>query len=94
MTDRKTTSGEVFNLANWEVAMANHNATALGRFIFSEMEVIRVKKLFAPYSKADLRRFWDQVGDDSFYGGPEGSFDCADIHFYMNLTDDGSYCAV
>lgn len=47
-----------------------------------------------PYSIADLRRFWDNIGDDSFYTGPEGEFDCADIHRVMNEKGDGIYCAV
>jgi hypothetical protein len=42
-----------------------------------------------------LRRMWDEVSDDdSFYDGPEGSFDCADIHMVLNLKGDGAYCAV
>lgn len=54
----------------------------------------RLAKMFGRYGKEDMRRFWDEIGDDSFYHGPEGSFDCADIHGYMNMTGDGSYCAV
>lgn len=41
-----------------------------------------------------LRRFWDEVGDNSFYEGPEGEFDCADIHRVLNEKGDGYYCAV
>jgi len=48
-----------------------------------------------PYSIADLRRFWDEVSDEtSFYEGPEGLFDCADIHTVLNEKGDGYYCAV
>jgi len=48
-----------------------------------------------PYSIADLRRFWDEVSDEtSFYEGPEGMFDCADIHTVLNEKGDGYYCAV
>lgn len=43
----------------------------------------------------NLRRFWDNVSDiDSYYDGPEGSFDCADIHRILNEKGDGHYCAV
>ena len=45
-------------------------------------------------SVQDLRRMWDAVGDDSFYHGPEGSFDCAEIHRVLNEKGDGRYCAV
>lgn len=41
-----------------------------------------------------LRRFWDEVGDNSFYEGPEGKFDCSDIHRVLNERGDGAYCAV
>ena len=55
----------------------------------------RLAKLFAGKSKADMRRFWDEVSDhDIFYHGPEGDFDCADIHAYLNMLGDGQYCAV
>ena len=38
---------------------------------------------------------WDAIGDDSFYHAPDGaSFDCVDIHSYMNMLGDGAYCAV
>lgn len=37
---------------------------------------------------------WDEIGDDSFYHGPEGNFDCVDIHSYLNMLGDGEYCAV
>ena len=46
------------------------------------------------FSISDLRRFWDEVGDNSFYEGPEGMFDCADIHWVLNEKGDGQYCAV
>lgn len=46
------------------------------------------------YDIPTLRRMWDEIGDDSFYTGPEGSFDCADIHRVMNAKGDGVYCAV
>lgn len=47
------------------------------------------------FSIDDLRRFWDGVSDDtSFYEGPEGSFDVADIHRVLNEKGDGYYCAV
>ncbi len=49
----------------------------------------RIRNLFAGRSRADVRRFWDQIGDDSFYHGPEGDFDC-----YLNMIGDGDYCAV
>lgn len=54
----------------------------------------RLRRIFRGRSKEDMRRFWDEVGDDSFYHGPEGDFDCADIHGYMNIIGDGAYCAV
>lgn len=54
----------------------------------------RLARMFAGRSKEDMRRFWDEIGDDSFYHGPEGTFDCADIHSYMNMIGDGAYCAV
>lgn len=41
-----------------------------------------------------LRRLWDEVGEDSFYTGPEGSYDCADIHLALNLKGDGLYCCI
>jgi hypothetical protein len=69
-------------------------AQAFGDMIRAELEVQRVKEMFRGFSKDDMRKFWDGVGDDSFYSGPEGEFDCADIHFFMNLSGDGSYCAV
>lgn len=57
-------------------------------------ERLRLHRMFKGMSLTDLRRVWDNVGDDSFYTGPEGSFDCADIHGYMNMLGDGAYCAV
>lgn len=58
-------------------------------------ERLRLAKLFAGKTREDMRRFWDGISDyDSFYHGPEGDFDCADIHGYMNMLGDGSYCAV
>ena len=55
----------------------------------------RLARLFAGRSVDDMRRFWDNVSDhDSFYHGPEGEFDCSDIHGYMNMIGDGRYCAV
>lgn len=63
-------------------------------FVRSAIEEARITTLFRKYERDALRRFWDGVGEDSFYHGPEGDFDCADIHFYMNLTGDGAYCAV
>jgi hypothetical protein len=63
-------------------------------FVRSAIEEARITALFRKYERDTLRRFWDGVGDDSFYHGPEGDFDCADIHFYMNLKGDGEYCAV
>lgn len=57
-------------------------------------ERTRLAKMFVGMSTVDMRRFWDGVGDDSFYHGPEGDFDCADIHGYMNMLGDGTYCAV
>lgn len=54
----------------------------------------RLKVLFRGMSNEDVRRMWDAVGDDSFYHGPEGDFDCADIHGYLNMIGDGAYCAV
>jgi len=48
-----------------------------------------------PYDIPSLRRFWDEVSDEtSFYEGPEGMFDCADIHRVLNEKGDGHYCAV
>ena len=42
-----------------------------------------------------LRHFWDNVSDiDSYYDGPEGSFDWFDIHRVLNEKGDGYYCAV
>lgn len=41
-----------------------------------------------------LRRFWDGIGENSFYEGPEGMFDCSDIHRVLNEKGDGVYCAV
>ena len=69
-------------------------AEAFGNMIRAELETQRVCELFQGFSKEHLRKLWDGVGDDSFYSGPEGEFDCADIHFFMNLTGDGAYCAV
>lgn len=47
------------------------------------------------YDIPTLRRFWDEVSDDdSFYHGPEGEYDCADIHRILNEKGDGYYCAV
>lgn len=46
------------------------------------------------YDTTFLRRFWDGIGDNSFYEGPEGMFDCADIHRVLNERGDGRYCAV
>jgi hypothetical protein len=66
----------------------------LGDAIRYVCEEQRVSRLFAPYSISDMRRFWDQCGEDSFYHGPEGSFDCADIHRRLNELGDGAYCAV
>jgi len=74
--------------------MTHPISQALGEMIRAELAAQRVKDMFRSFTKDDLRRFWDGVGDDSFYTGPEGAFDCADIHFYMNMTGDGSYCAV
>ena len=74
--------------------MSHGLLTPLGRMIISAVEEKRVRTLFSGYSGDQVRRFWDEVGDDSFYHGPEGDFDCADIHFFMNLTGDGAYCAV
>lgn len=57
----------------------------------------RYREIMATLNAMDvptLRRLWDGVGDDSFYDGPEGSFDCADIHLALNLKGDGAYCAV
>lgn len=54
----------------------------------------RLARMFAGRSKDDMRRMWDAIGDDSFYHGPDGDFDCADIHSYMNMIGDGGYCAV
>lgn len=57
----------------------------------------RHKQIMAELDAMDiptLRRLWDEVGDDSFYEGPEGSFDCADIHLALNLKGDGLYCCV
>lgn len=41
-----------------------------------------------------LRRMWDNIGDDSYYDGPEGSHDIADIWRVLNMKGDGRYCAV
>lgn len=57
-------------------------------------ERMRLAKMFAGKTVEDMRRFWDECGDDSFYHGPEGDFDCTDIHSYMNMLGDGHYCAV
>lgn len=46
------------------------------------------------YDVTTLRRFWDNVGDNSFYEGPEGSFDCADIWSALTQKGDVEYCAV
>lgn len=54
----------------------------------------RLLDMFKGYNKMAMRYFWDNCGDDSFYHGPEGHFDCSDIHSYMNMTGDGIYCAV
>lgn len=74
--------------------MKRETVGPLGRMIVSAVEERRVRNLFARYSRDEVRRFWDEVGDDSFYHGPEGDFDCADIHFFMNLSGDRDYCAV
>ena len=50
----------------------------------------RLAKLFVGKSIKDMRKLWDDVGDDSF----SGPYDCADIHSYMNMMGDGVYCAV
>ena len=55
----------------------------------------RLHDLFGHFPRVTIRRFWDEVSDaDSFYHGPEGDFDCADIHAYLNIIGDGHYCAV
>lgn len=54
----------------------------------------RLATLFRGRTVEEMRKFWDGLGGDSFYDGPEGSFDCADIHGYMNMIGDGRYCAV
>lgn len=41
-----------------------------------------------------LRYMWDNVGDNSFYEGPEGSHDCAEIWMALGAKGDGEYCAV
>lgn len=74
--------------------MSHPLSQALGDMIRAELATQRVKDMFRGFSKDEMRSFWDGVADDSFYTGPEGEFDCADIHFYMNLTGDGAYCAV
>jgi len=60
----------------------------------AQLERMRLAKMFRGRSVEDMRRFWDCIGDDSFYHGSEGDFDCADIHGYMNMLGDGAYCAV
>lgn len=41
-----------------------------------------------------LRYMWDNIGDNSFYEGKEGKFDCQFIHQVLNEKGDGYYCAV
>lgn len=53
-----------------------------------------LRDLFMGKTKDEVRTMWDGVGDDSFYHGPDGMYDCADIHGYLNLIGDGAYCAV
>jgi hypothetical protein len=75
-------------------SMTHPLSTALGDMIRAELDLQRIKEMFRGYGRDDMRRFWDGIGEDSFYTGPEGYFDCEDIHLYMNLCGDGSYCAV
>ena len=55
-----------------------------------EDELDRLRALDIP----TLRIMWDEVGDDSYYTGPLGDADCADIHRVLNEKGDGYYCAV
>lgn len=61
---------------------------------FGSADRKRLIGLFKGYDRISMRYFWDRIGDDSFYHGLEGDFDCADIHGYMNMIGDGDYCAV
>jgi len=55
----------------------------------SRMEVLMAMEVHT------LRYMWDNVSDDtSFYEGPEGSHDCAEIWMALNAKGDGQYCAV
>lgn len=60
--------------------------TAWGR-----QERLRLAKMFAGKSKADMRALWDSFHYDTSFCG---SYDCADVHAYMNMLGDGAYCAV
>ena len=61
----------------------------LGQWIGEQIRGAKLDEL-RQMSVADLRRLWDEIGDDSFSNG----YDCADIHSYMNMLGDGVYCAV
>jgi len=65
--------------------------TPLGLMIRRACEEARIRRLFAGMSRDDVRALWDAVGDDSF---AHGTYDCADIHYYLNLIGDGGYCAI
>ena len=61
----------------------------LGQWIGEQIRGEKLKEL-RHLSIAELRKLWDEIGDDSFSGG----YDCADIHLILNEKGDGDYCAV
>lgn len=71
--------------------LSESDLNALGRY--GDERGARVKALM-DFEIGALRRFWDGIGDNSFYHGPEGSFDCADIYSALTLKGDGEYCDV
>ncbi|QTC88120.1 hypothetical protein [Brevundimonas pondensis] len=53
----------------------------------------RIDALMA-FDVPTLREIWDNIGDDSYYDGPHGCHDIADVYRVMNMKGDGHYCAV
>jgi hypothetical protein len=61
----------------------------LGEWIRREVRDAKLRALRS-MSVEELRRLWDDVGDDSF----SGDYDCADVRLVLNEKGDGEYCAV
>lgn len=57
------------------------------REIIEEIEHEKRLDEIRKYDTDDVLVFWSNLGDSSFYEGPEGLFDCADI--YMVLSERG-----